>query len=77
MPPVVDLVAACEMVYYVKGVARFVERMSLLGRSCLLTYYEGHAQALDPHFANLPGCERFRFGEVEWIAVWWRNEETR
>ncbi len=75
LPPVVDLVAACEVVYYVKDTARFIERMSALGRTCLVTYYEGHARMLDRHFANLPGCERerFRFGEVEWIAVWWRN----
>jgi SAM-dependent methyltransferase len=78
MPPVVDLVAACEVVYYVKDTARFIERMSTLGRACLATYYEGHAQVLDRHFVNLPGCERerFRFGDVGWIAVWWRNERT-
>jgi len=52
--------------------------MSTLGRNCLVTYYEGHASVLDRHFANLPACERepFRFGEVVWIAVWWRNGET-
>jgi SAM-dependent methyltransferase len=78
MPPVVDLVTACEVVYYVKDTARFVERMSALGRNCLVTYYEGHAGMLDRHFVNLPGCEResFRFGEVVWVAVWWRNGEN-
>jgi len=78
MPAPVDLVAACEMVYYVRDTARFIERMSTLGRACLATYYEGHAPVLDRHFANLPGCERerFRFGDVGWIAVWWRNEEA-
>jgi len=75
MPPVVDLVTACEVVYYVKDTARFIERMSALGQACLVTYYEGHARMLDRHFAHLPGCERdrFNFGDVEWIAVWWRN----
>jgi SAM-dependent methyltransferase len=78
MPPVVDLVIACEMIYYVKDIDRVIERLSNLGRSCLVTYYAGHAAVLDPHFAGAPGCkrERFRFGEVEWIAVWWRNEKT-
>lgn len=75
MPPVADLVVACEVVYYVRDIARFIERMSALGRACLVTYYEGHAPVLDPYFTNLAGCEneRFRFGEVEWIAVWWRG----
>lgn len=76
MPPVVDLVVACEMIYYVKDIPRLLERMSHLGRSCLVTFYEGHGQVLDPHFATLAHCEqeRFRFGEVEWVAVWWRND---
>ena len=78
MPPVVDLVVACEMVYYVKDIARVIERMSMLGRRCLVTYYAGHSKVLDPHFAKLPGCEReqFRFGKVEWTAVWWPNGEA-
>jgi SAM-dependent methyltransferase len=77
MPPVFDLVVACEMIYYVKDIARFLERLSHLGRACLVTYHDGHAKKLDPHFATLSGCEReqFGFGDAEWIAVWWRNEE--
>ena len=77
MPPVLDLVTACEVIYYVKDTAKFIECMSALGRTCLVTYYEGHAGALDRHFANLPGCERdrFCFGEVAWVAVWWRGKK--
>jgi len=75
MPPVADLVVACEMVYYVKDIPRLLERMSCLGRSCLATYHEQHGRTLGPYFAGLPHCEqeRFRFGHVEWVAVWWRN----
>jgi len=75
MPPAVDLVVACEMLYYVKDIPRFLERISQLGRACLVTYYQGQAAALDPHFAALPGCERaqFRFDGTAWNAVWWRN----
>lgn len=78
IPPVVDLVTACEMVYYVKDTAQVIERMCALGRACLVTYYQGHANVLDRHFAKLPGCkqERFRFGKAEWIAMWWCNEGT-
>lgn len=75
IPSPVDLVAACEVLYYVKDIPRFIARISQLGRACLVTYYSQHAANLDPHFAALADCrrERFRFGEVEWIAVWWRN----
>jgi protein-L-isoaspartate O-methyltransferase len=72
----VDLVVACEMLYYVKDIPRFLDRLSQLGRACLVTYYEGQAASLDPHFADRPGCwrEQFRSEDTEWRAVWWRNE---
>jgi len=74
-PPALDLVVACEVLYYVKDVPRFLDRLSRLGRACLVTYYQGQALALAPHFAELPACgrDRFRFGDVEWHAVWWHN----
>jgi SAM-dependent methyltransferase len=76
LPPVLDLVVACEMIYYVRDIAQLLERMSHLGRACLVTYYAGHAPVLDPYFSKASGCERekFGFGDGEWIAVWWRNE---
>lgn len=75
MPPAVDLVVACEMLYYVKEVPRFLERMSRLGRACLVTYYRGHGDELEPHFTALPlaGREDFSFGNGAWTAVWWHN----
>jgi SAM-dependent methyltransferase len=73
MPLPVDLVVACEMIYYVKDISAFLGRLSQLGRSCLVTYYCGHAPALDPYFAAIENCrrDRFRFDEVEWDARWW------
>jgi SAM-dependent methyltransferase len=78
-PPVLDLVVACEMIYYVRDIGQLIERMSHLGRACLVTYYHGHARKLDPHFSALSRCERegFGFGDARWIAVWWRNERSR
>jgi SAM-dependent methyltransferase len=75
MPAPVDLVVACEVIYYVKDVPAFLARLSALGRACLVTYYEGQASTLEPHFAALRDCrrERFQFDDVEWNAVWWRN----
>ena len=75
MPSPVDLVVACEVLYYVKDVPRFLARLSELGRACLVTYYQGQAEALDPHLAALPDCgrETFRWNDTEWNAVWWHN----
>jgi 2-polyprenyl-3-methyl-5-hydroxy-6-metoxy-1,4-benzoquinol methylase len=77
MPPKVDLVVACEVIYYVKDVQRFIDRLSQLGRAALVTYYQGQAAALDPHFAGKPDCQReqFHYDDTEWNAVWWCNSE--
>jgi SAM-dependent methyltransferase len=76
MPAAVDLVVACEVLYYVKDIPAFLARISRLGRACLVTYYEGQAEELDPHFAALADCRRelFRFEDTEWHAVWWHNQ---
>ena len=73
-PAVFDLVAACEMIYYVKDVPAFLARLSELGRVGLVTYYDGQAPVLDPHFADLPdvGRDRFCHDGVLWHAVWWQ-----
>jgi SAM-dependent methyltransferase len=70
-----DLVVACEMLYYVKDIPRFLQRIACLGRACLVTYYEGHAKTLDPHFATL-NCRRenFHFDDTSWTAVWWHSQ---
>lgn len=77
IPPTIDLVVACEVLYYVEDVPRLIERLSQLGRACLVTYYQGQAEQLDPHFSRLANCKReqFRFDDTEWNAVWWRNPE--
>lgn len=74
-PPVYDLIVACEMLYYVRDIRRFIERMSQLGRACLVTYYDGQAPILDPHFAGLPAFQRdaLRVKGVMWHAAWWRT----
>jgi SAM-dependent methyltransferase len=76
MPAAVDLVVACEVLYYVKDIPRLLERMSRLGRACLVTYYRGQAAPLEGHFTAYPDCERaqFRFEGVQWNAVWWHNQ---
>jgi SAM-dependent methyltransferase len=75
MPSPVDLVVACEVLYYVKDVPRFLARISELGRACLVTYYQAQAPLLDPYLAGTPDSRRGRFccEDTEWNAVWWRN----
>jgi SAM-dependent methyltransferase len=75
MPLPVDLVVACEVLYYVKDIPRFLDRLSQLGRACLVTYYEGQAPSLDPYFADRPECGRdgFYCDDTRWNAVWWRK----
>jgi SAM-dependent methyltransferase len=70
-----DLVVACEVLYYVKDIPRFLDRLSALGRACLVTYYQGQAAALDPYIAALPDCHREQFcaEDTKWNAVWWHN----
>ena len=76
LPAPVDLVVACEMIYYVKDVPRFVARLSALGRACLVTYYQGQAAALEPQLAEPEDCRRatFHFEDTEWKALWWENK---
>jgi SAM-dependent methyltransferase len=77
MPTKVDLVVACEVLYYVKDVPGFLARLSMLGRACLVTYYHGQAAVLAPHLAGLSDCRRdhFSFEDTEWHAVWWHNTD--
>jgi SAM-dependent methyltransferase len=78
MPAAVDLAVACEVLYYVEDVPQFIERISCVGRACLITYYQGQAERLDPHFSALANCKRgqFRFDDAEWNAVWWHNPRS-
>ena len=49
----------------------------LLGRACSGAYLRGPRTVCSTGISPiLAGCERdrFSFGDVEWIAVWWRNE---
>ncbi|HEU0215511.1 MAG TPA: SAM-dependent methyltransferase [Stellaceae bacterium] len=79
MPVKVDLVTACEVLYYVTDIAPFLARLSELGRTCLVTYYQGQAPALDPQFAAMSHCrrDRFCFDGMEWHAVWWPTDGSQ
>jgi 2-polyprenyl-3-methyl-5-hydroxy-6-metoxy-1,4-benzoquinol methylase len=77
-PELFDVVVACEMLYYIREVALAVQRMTDLGRSCLVTYFDGARERLDKELSFIPfaGREEIRHEERVWSVVWWRNTET-
>jgi SAM-dependent methyltransferase len=70
-----DLVVACEVLYYMSDVPSVLQRLSALGRACLVSYYDAPAERLDPDVLSLPGVERelVHYGEAKWTVAWWRN----
>lgn len=73
-----DLVVACEVLYYMRDVARVIARMSEVGRSCLVTYYHGRTtEPLAAELARLPNTQTttFSYGDTRWTAVWWSHDE--
>lgn len=70
-----DLVVGCEILYYISNLRQFIDRMSELGKACLITYYAAHRERLDPEIALQPGVksELIRYEETEWIVAWWVN----
>ena len=71
----VDLVVACEVLYYMRDIRSTVSQLSSLGRSCLVTYYQGQAARLDPVIEAISGVrsERFAHGDTVWNAHWWKG----
>jgi hypothetical protein len=69
----VDLVVACEVLYYMKNIPAALNRISQLGRACFATYHDGRSKLLDPHFSSISNRQKstFRFGDSCWRAVWW------
>lgn len=72
----VDLVVACEVLYYLPDVASALDRMSQLGSACFVTYYEGRSHLLDQYFTGLDPAQKakIQFGDTVWRAVWWRGQ---
>jgi SAM-dependent methyltransferase len=71
----VDLVVACEVLYYVEDPGKFLRRLSQFARGCLVTYYDAHEDRLGRDvFALKPsGSEAIVYADTRWIAVWWTD----
>ena len=68
-----DVIVACEVVYYMKDVARFVSTISRLGRGCLVTYFGPAERKMKPFFVRIPGArfEALEAGDTVWQTVTW------
>ena len=69
-----DLVTACEVLYYTADVASALSRISELGRSCLISYYDGAREQLDKYVGEIPGVrfEIVSHKDVSWTLAWWQ-----
>lgn len=68
-----DLVVACEMLYYVKEVPALLNRISEIGRGCLVTYLDVHRANLGLQLAQIKAARTdvISHGDTAWIATWW------
>ena len=69
-----DLIIACEVLYYMEDLQQAFQKMNALGDSCLVSYYQGVYDRLDPFFLSkgLPSA-LLRTANREWRVLWWRN----
>lgn len=76
--PPFDLVVACEVLYYIKDTKAALDRISRLGKSCLVTYYEKYDDRLREYFAKLPDENRavIQRGGGRWHVVWWTGPDA-
>jgi hypothetical protein len=72
-------VTACEVLYYMSDMPRFLGAMDELGGACLVTYFAPAARLCEAAVMAMPDARqlRFRHGETEWVAAWWRGAARR
>ena len=69
-----DLVVAAEVLYYLRDIDLVLDRMCLLGAACLVTYFNHHADRLDPFFEGRATTKAsFSSEGTSWTARWWHN----
>jgi cyclopropane fatty-acyl-phospholipid synthase-like methyltransferase len=74
-----DLVTACEVLYYMSDMPRFLRAMDQLGGACLVTYFSAAGRLCERPVMAMPGAQqvRFRHEDTEWIAAWWTGAARR
>jgi 2-polyprenyl-3-methyl-5-hydroxy-6-metoxy-1,4-benzoquinol methylase len=67
-----EVVTACEILYYLPDVKEACAKLSALGRTCLVTYYQGAFDQLDEHFNRMNVSSGFIHGpNCKWKIVYW------
>jgi protein-L-isoaspartate O-methyltransferase len=71
--PRVDLVVACEVLYYMSDVPAVLAQMQQLGRFCLVTYIDEQHSRLSSSLSRMPNqlVTEFTHNDILWHAVWW------
>jgi SAM-dependent methyltransferase len=75
-----DLVVASEVLYYFADVPAALRQIQVLGRSCLVTYFSGEMEHLDPQVSVwLPGARSaiLAFEGSQWQTLWWDGAAER
>lgn len=75
-----DLVVCAETLYYMKDVPDAIDKLSRLGKHCVVSYVHRETKNLDPYFLQMPltAYERFEKSYGLWnramsVAVWENN----
>ena len=77
--PQVDLVVACEVLYYLPDTRRVLERLHSVAKAGVITYTSVRTEYLDPFTSEIPGVSS---GRIElnpsrwWRTVWWSSERS-
>ena len=74
-----DLVTACEVLYYMSDMPRFLHAIDQLGGACLVTYFAPAGRLCEAPVMAMPGAKqvRFRHEDTEWVAAWWTGAARR
>lgn len=71
-----DVVTAFEILYFVKDVPGTLDRMSRLGRSCMVSWFARDAGPVADHVLarGVDGTATIRWGDTHaWTVAWWRK----
>lgn len=78
-----DLVVCSETLYYINDVEGAIDKLTSLGRHCLVSYIHREARTLDSFFLRMPLVQYTRFEKAYWlwkramnVAVWENNGST-
>jgi 2-polyprenyl-3-methyl-5-hydroxy-6-metoxy-1,4-benzoquinol methylase len=73
-----NLVTGCELMYYFENLESVYQRLSQLGQTTVVTYYQGAYDRLDEFFSTKSvNSETIHGVSSQWRVVWWRNRDCQ